>query len=127
MSELGRYPIYFSVILAMLKYCHRLEGQQEGLLFDAYICNKELHFSKINTWYSSILYIIDEFKYQIRSVVCKQVKDNMCNSFLDFWNGERVDAIGSNRGNLDTYFYIKTHFGKEKYLQINNFKIRVYM
>jgi hypothetical protein len=48
----------------------------------------------------------------------------MCNSFLDFWNGERVDAIGSNRGKLDTYFYIKTHFGKEKYLQINNFKIR---
>jgi hypothetical protein len=38
----------------------------------------------------------------------------MCNSFLDFWNGERVDAIGSNRGKLDTYFYIKTHFGKEK-------------
>ena len=31
------------------------------------------------------------------------------------WNGERVDAIGSNRGKLDTYFYIKTHFGKEKY------------
>ena len=56
--------------------------------------------------------------------LCKQVKDNMCNSFLDFWNGERVDAIGSNRGKLDTYFYIKTHFGKEKYLQINNLKIR---
>jgi hypothetical protein len=47
----------------------------------------------------------------------------MCNSFLDFWNGERVDAIGSNRGK-DTYFYIKTHFGKEKYLEINHFKIR---
>jgi hypothetical protein len=44
----------------------------------------------------------------------------MCNSFLDFWNGERVDAIGSSRGKLDTYFYIKTHFGKEKYLEINN-------
>jgi hypothetical protein len=27
-----------------------------------------------------------------------QAKDNMCNSFLDIWNGERVDAIGSNRG-----------------------------
>jgi hypothetical protein len=40
MSELGRYPIYFSVILAMLKYCHRLEGQREALLFDAYICNE---------------------------------------------------------------------------------------
>jgi hypothetical protein len=98
MSELGRYPIYFSVILAMLKYCHRLEGQQKGLLFDTYIlyvCNKELHFSKIDTWYSSILYIMDELK--IRSIniklsqVRKQVKDNMCNSFLVFWNGERVD------------------------------------
>ena len=43
------------------------------------------------------------------------------------WNGERVDVIGSNRGKLDTYFYINTHFGKEKYLQINNFKILVYM
>ena len=41
MSESGRYPIYFSVILAMLKYCHRLEGQQEGLLFDAYILSKK--------------------------------------------------------------------------------------
>jgi hypothetical protein len=28
------------------------------------------------------------------------------------------------RGKLDTYFYKKTHFGKEKYLEINNFKIR---
>ena len=105
MSELGRYPIYFSVILAMLKYCHRLEGQQEGLLFDAYICNKELHFSKINTWYSSILYIIDELKIRSLNIklgqLCKQVKYNMCNSFLDFWNGERVDAIGNNRGKLD--------------------------
>jgi hypothetical protein len=31
--------------------------------------------------------------------------------------------ITCNRGKLDTYFYIKTHFGKEKYLQFNNFKI----
>jgi hypothetical protein len=51
----------------------------------------------------------------------------MCNSFLDFWNGERVDAIGSNRGKLDTYFYIKTHFGKEKYLQINNFDLIMFL
>jgi hypothetical protein len=58
MSELGRYPIYFSVILVMLKYCHRLEGQQEGLLFDAYICNKELHFSKIKSIHGIRVYYI---------------------------------------------------------------------
>ena len=38
-----KYNVHF---ILYLKYCHRLEGQQEGLLFDAYICNKELHFSK---------------------------------------------------------------------------------
>jgi hypothetical protein len=71
---------------------------------------------------------MDELKIRSLNIklsqLCKQVKDNMCNSFLHFWNGERVDAIGSSRGKLDTYFYIKTHFGKEKYLEINNFKIR---
>jgi hypothetical protein len=71
---------------------------------------------------------MDELKFRSLNIklskLCKQVKDNMCNSFLDFWNGERVDAIGNNRGKLDTYFYIKTHFGKEKYFEINHFKIR---
>ena len=51
----------------------------------------------------SILYIIDELKIRSLNIklghLCKQVKDN---SFLDFWNGERVDAIGSYRGKLDT-------------------------
>ena len=47
-------------------------------------------------------YIMDELKIGSLNIklgqLCKQVKDNMCNSFLYFWNGERVDAIGSNRG-----------------------------
>jgi hypothetical protein len=43
-------------------------------------------------------YIIYMDELKIRSLniklsqLCKQVKDNMCNSFLHFWNGERVDA-----------------------------------
>jgi hypothetical protein len=63
MSELGRYPIYFSVILAMLKYCHRLEGQQEGLLFDAYICNKELKC------FSSSISPLEQFVYFLSDLI----------------------------------------------------------
>jgi hypothetical protein len=58
MSELGRYPIYFSVILAMLKYCHRLEGQQECLLFDAYVCNKELLYILVKSIHGIPVYYI---------------------------------------------------------------------
>ena len=128
MSELGRYPIYFSVILAMLKFCHRLESFQEGLLYDAYICNKDLHFSKISTWYSSILYIMDKLKINSLNLklgqLCKQVKNIMFKSFLNFWHSVKLNATSSNRGKLNTYFYLKSHFGKEKYLEINNFKTR---
>ena len=52
MSELGRYPIYFSVILALLKYCHRLEGQQVYYLMliyviKSYILVKSIHSIRI--------------------------------------------------------------------------------
>ena len=49
MSELERYPIYFSVILSMLKYFHRLNNLSEGLLYDAFVCNKELNSCQTNT------------------------------------------------------------------------------
>ena len=52
MSELGRYPIYFSVILAMLEYCHRLEGQQVYYLMliyviKSYILVKSIHSIRV--------------------------------------------------------------------------------
>ena len=77
---------------------------------------------------STLLVLISLKRSRIRISLLKVESNQILSSFLiiflDFWNGERVDAIGSNRGKLDTYFYTKTHFGKEKYLQINNFKIR---
>ena len=56
MSELGRFLMYFSVIISMLKYVHRLQNINSGLLYDAYICNQNLHACNIQTWYSSITF-----------------------------------------------------------------------
>jgi hypothetical protein len=63
MSELERYPIYFSVILSMLKYFHRLNNLSEGLLYDAFVCNKELNFleCKICTEFSLFVFIYTFF------------------------------------------------------------------
>jgi hypothetical protein len=37
LSELGRYPLHFSVVLSMLKYWLRIDKMESGLLSDAYI------------------------------------------------------------------------------------------
>ena len=94
--------------------------------------NFHLYLHNISFWpVFLIIYLISLlfiFRLCIRISLLKVESNQTLSSFLiiffDFWNGERVDAIGSNRGKLDTYFCIKTHFGKEKYLQINNLKIR---
>lgn len=33
----------------MLKYYHGLKNSNNMLLYDAYLCSKELHFNKVNT------------------------------------------------------------------------------
>ena len=40
----------------MLKYFHRLQNIKSGSLYDAYICNQNLHACNIQTWYSSITF-----------------------------------------------------------------------
>ena len=88
MSELERYPIYFSVILSMLKYFHRLKNLSEGLLYDAFVCNKELNSCQTNTWYSSILLILNKMNISNVNVyvgtLCNNVKKKLCDSFLSY-------------------------------------------
>jgi hypothetical protein len=43
----------------MLKYFHRLNNLSEGLLYDAFVCNKELNSCQTNTCYSTILLILN--------------------------------------------------------------------
>jgi hypothetical protein len=76
MSELERYPIYFSVILSMLKYFHRLNNLSEGLRYDAFVWNKELNSCQTNTWYSSILLILNKMNISNVNVYVTMWKKN---------------------------------------------------
>ena len=59
LSETGRFAMYFSISLSIVKYLYlRLENLNDGLLKQAYDLSKELHGKGIQTWYSSALYIL---------------------------------------------------------------------
>ena len=43
LSETGRFPMYFSIILSIVKYLHRLENTSNISLKEAYCLSKTLH------------------------------------------------------------------------------------
>ena len=46
--------------MSPITHFHRLNNLSEGLLYDAFVCNKELNSCQTNTWYSSILLILNK-------------------------------------------------------------------
>ena len=60
LAELGRFPLYFDIVKAMLNYWQRLEYLEEEfpLLKDAYEYSKLLYNQQKSSWYGSIQKII---------------------------------------------------------------------
>ena len=56
LSETGRFPMYLSIILSMVKYLHRLENTYNLLLKEAYCLSEALHNGGTQTWYTSAIY-----------------------------------------------------------------------
>jgi hypothetical protein len=50
-------------------------------------------------------------------------KDKLCDSFMIFWNKNKQDILNGNNSKIDTYFSLKKCFDREKYTEINDFKI----
>ena len=128
LSEMGRYPIYISIVISMIKYLHRLEKLDEGLLSDAFVCNKDLHSKNIPTWYSAALFCTDKLNINISQVhkgkVGKIVQSRLCAIFLDFWKEKQTQYKVSEEGKLDTFFKLKDCLRREKYLDLKEFSDR---
>lgn len=125
MAEVGRYPLFFSIVITLIKYWFRLEKLNEGLLYDAYICNKTMYQNHTDCWYSSIVYILEKLGIQSHDVeyttLINNVKKKLCDSYINFWNKKRSSISQSK---LDTYFKFKVNYCFETYLLIENFNIR---
>jgi len=128
LSETGRFPVYFSIILSMIEYLHRLETLKDGLLYDAFICNKELHFNKVQTWYTSATFLLEKMDINLSNTkigtVISSVKKRLISNYLNYWRKEKNRYKNYESGKLDTFFKLKDSFRKEKYLDISEFKIR---
>lgn len=129
-SELGRYPLYFSLIQSILSYWHRLElCEESSLLHNAYKETINLSKSNVNSWYKSVVYFSK--KINISLSICKkykttyfkqQVKKHLRKHFLNYWTIKREEGL--NSGKLDTYFLYKENFTMESYISIQSHEIR---
>ena len=90
LSEYGRFPLYFSIIIAMVKYLHRLENQKEGLLYQAYLCSKALHSNKTNSWYSCTSYILSKLEINNLNISAKLNKNKNKNYNQSFPNNRYI-------------------------------------
>ena len=127
LSELGRFSIYFNIVLSMISYLHRLHHCSSNLLKEAFLCNNNLHENNIQTWYSSVIFLLD--KLDLKEIYCRDysinkikelVMKNLKTLFLKTWFHEKDNGSGK----LDTYFSYKSMLQKEKYLEINNIEVR---
>lgn len=129
LSETGRFPLYFSIVLSITKYLYRLENCSSGILHEAYSLTKSMHSNGIQTWYSSAMFILKALHLDIsslRNLTLNQlsciVKDRLIKRFKINWHEKREKGIKA--GKLDTYFSFKTHFKAEEYLKLTKFSLR---
>lgn len=123
LSELGRHPLHFNIVKSMLKYCYRLENltTEFPLLYDAFLCSKELHYKHKNSWYSSVEKLIKilDFKDNVMSLNKSKfgtiLNKNLINKYLYDW--KRTSELLAD-GKLTTYLFLKTNFSFENYLTL---------
>ena len=99
LSETGRYRLFFSIIVSIIKYLHRLENNTSELLHPAYmyVVSKNQHYQP---WYTSALYILKELNFDTccpRNMTSYQltqaVKHKLIKAFLRNWNKKRAQAL----------------------------------
>ena len=121
LSELGRFPLHFNIVLSMVNYWYRLENLQSSfpLLSGAYTESKLLHEAKVPSWFGSINTILEKIKglrglANVKYIRFKALSQNCIREhYIHSW-GDQI--IKCSTGKLCTYSKFKTKFGPEPYL-----------
>ena len=128
MGELGRLPIFLSIIKSALKYLiHVNEVKDERPLLKAAVDeDKVLCLSK--SWYRRLDKIVSFFKFNINKTITNKcisrLHFDLKESYINYWKKSLGD-VENEEGRLYLYRKIKTDFKMEPYLeQISKFKYR---
>lgn len=124
LSELGRFPLHFNVIKAMIRYYDRLKKIEEmfPLLHAAYKESISIDDSNHASWFSSIQFISNKIAQSL-DLKNNKISNAILNKFfINEWNKNKEKF---SDGKLSTYLTVKNNFGFEKYLdKIKNFEQR---
>ena len=117
LGELGRYPIYITIICSIFKYLVRLQDMDnDSLLFKAYTVSKNLSDNGKKSWINNVEQMLQELNIKNSNIDISNVKNILIKRFRLFWNNK----VNQN-GKLDTYVKFKNNIGMEPYhLQIKN-------
>ena len=123
LSELGRFPLHFDILKAMIRYWYRLEnlGSSFPLLHYAYLESKSLYESKIPSWYGCITVLSKAISgmNQLPKLSAFKFKTIYKKLIFQFYEKCWQHQMDENKdGKLTSYVKFKTNFGIEKYLSL---------
>jgi hypothetical protein len=99
LSELGRFPIHFDILKAMLSYWHRLENLVPdcwSLLKNAFVESKYLFHMKCPSWYGSLQVMVSNIQgveslpsvrsYKLNDTIKKILSEYYLKCWHSDWN-----------------------------------------
>jgi len=120
--ELGRLPLFISIMRNTLNYWLKLEKANEGsLLYQCFESEKELTNLKIKSWYSTVDLMRRKHSPQYQAPPCKgtiaHIMDNLINAAKNRCIESMTESKASGQGNkLRTYAKIKHSVEIDRYL-----------
>ena len=141
LAELGRYPLYIDIHKKMIKYFLRFETLEKGrLLYESYIeqINEQLNNQK--NWLSQIKDILNQngftFVFNSNETDCSEEKSHKTYKLANEIHKRSKEIFeqkilchleekrDKSEGKLVFYSKLKSKYGKELYLELQNVKNR---
>lgn len=134
MAEIGRFPLFFGIIVNLIKYWIRLEKSENHLLKEALSLSKKIHNRGQTSWIScifSILKYLDlstEYILRTNLNIKKLILKKLTISFSKVWKENLFNDIRrkkNQKNKLRTFRLFKNNFRFEPYLEFGTFKQRM--